>query len=258
MNDQAREPIFNLPRVVLALLALLAVIHIVRVLLPPEDDLRLVASFAFVPGRFGLLINQSGIIEELARLARQSSDDAQLGRFFLAYGSPRDLWLTPLSYSFLHGDWTHLIFNSVWLAAFGSPPARRFGPVRFLLLGVLGAVAGAAAHLATHLYDLAPVVGASAAVSAYMGASARFVFAPGMRLGDPLAGAGTRLARLSELPGNTQALAFVGFWFASNLLVGLGGQGLGFSQAPIAWEAHIGGFLLGLLAAPLFDQRRKA
>ncbi len=57
---------------------------------------------------------------------------------------------------------------------------------------------------------------------------------------------------------NRQTLAFIGFWFASNLLIGLGGQGLGMTNAPVAWEAHIGGFLVGILLAPLFDQRRKA
>ena len=45
-------------------------------------------------------------------------------------------------------------------------------------------------------------------------------------------------------------------WFASNLVTGIGAVPLGLSDAPIAWQAHIGGFLLGLLAFPLFDPVR--
>jgi membrane associated rhomboid family serine protease len=96
-----------------------------------------------------------------------------------------------------------------------------------------------------------------------MGAAARFVFQPGA-LFRPAYGEDAPpdsfvppLASLPEMLANRQTLAFVGFWFASNLLIGVGGQRLGFSHAPVAWEAHIGGFLAGMLLAPLFDQRRK-
>jgi membrane associated rhomboid family serine protease len=102
------------------------------------------------------------------------------------------------------------------------------------------------------------MIGASAAVSAYMGAAARFVFQPGAFLRDEGGNQAPPLAGMRDMLANRQTLAFVGFWFASNLLIGMGAQNLGFSQAPIAWEAHIGGFLVGILLAPLFDQRRKA
>lgn len=259
MRDPAREPIFNLPFVVLVLLAVLTLIHAARVLLvSPETDLQILATFGFVPARIGFLIDQRAVVEHLNEVARNSEMQGRIGQYFLTYAPPGELWFTPLSYAFLHGDWTHLIFNGVWLAAFGSPVARRFGPARFLLLGVVGTVAGAFFYLIFHLVELAPMIGASAAISAYMGAAARFVFQPGAFL---FSGEGPEtppLASLREMLANRQTLAFVGFWFAANLLFGLGGQSFGFSSAPIAWEAHIGGFLVGLALAPLFDQRRKA
>jgi len=263
MRDHKREPVFNIPTVILILLAILTAIQAARGLLSDEQNIKLIADLAFVPGRFSFLLDQTGLLDHLTEVARQSEFDGQLGQFLLTYPRPDMLWLTPLTYTLLHGDWTHLIFNCVWLAAFGSPVARRFGVSRFLLLGALCAIAGAALHFALNFYDLTPVIGASAAISGYMGAAARFVFQPGAMGGGPLASAdpdleAPPLASLGEMLRNRQTLAFVGFWFVSNLIVGLGAQSFGLSSAPVAWEAHLGGFLIGLLLAPFFDQRRKA
>lgn len=257
MSERPREPIFNIPGVVLLLLAVLTLIHAARLTLSPETDLQVVALYAFTPARFGFLIDQSAVIEHMNTVASASEMEGDLGQFFLTYGSPRNLWITPLSYAFLHGDWTHLTLNGVWLAAFGSPVARRFGSRRFLVLGALGAIGGAFFYLLFHLVELAPMVGASAAISAFTGAAARFVFEPGAFFRNTGAPA-PPMASLPEMLANRQALAFVGFWFALNFLSGVGGQGVGLSHAPIAWEAHVGGFLLGLALAPLFDQRRNA
>jgi len=263
MREGIREPIFNIPRVVLLLLAAMTLIQAVRMALSPETDLQLVALYGFTPARFGFLFDPRAVVDHLTEVARGSEMEAEIGQFFLTYGSPRNLWITPLSYAFLHGNWTHLALNGVWFAAFGSPVARRFGTPRFLLLGALGAIGGAFFYLVLHLTELAPMVGASAAISAYTGAAARFVFQPGVFFRDApnLYGQSQQappMEGLREMLANRQALAFVGFWFAINLLSGVGGQSVGFSNAPIAWEAHIGGFLVGILLAPLFDQRRKA
>jgi membrane associated rhomboid family serine protease len=251
-----REPIFNLPPVIVFLLAILTVIHVARSMVPPEMDGAIVATFGFTPARVAFLFDQKAVLAHLNEIAGQSEIQAQIGAFFLTYAPPSWLWFTPLSYAFLHGGATHLIFNVIWLAAFGSPVARRFGTARFLVLGVLGAVAGAAAYLAAHPFELAPMIGASAAISAYMGAAARFVF-PIRGLYRAESVAEQPMQSVREMLANVQTMAFVAFWFLSNLLIGLGGQTLGFSQAPIAWEAHIGGFAAGLFLAPIFDQRRK-
>ncbi len=253
-----REPIFKIPGVILALLAVLILIQIAMNLLPPEASLKVMALFGFTPARFAFLFNQSAVIDHLNAVARASRVDGELSQFFLTYGRPQEMWVTPLTYAFLHGGWTHLTVNGAMLAAFGSPVARRFGTLRFLLLGVIGAVLGALVQFAANFVELAPMIGASAGISAYMGAAARFVFQPGMLFRsfeavDPE----PPLATLREAFVNPQVLAFVAFWFGINLLIGLGGQELGFSRAPIAWQAHIGGFLAGLFLAPLFDQRRK-
>ncbi len=256
MRERTREPIFNLPPVIVFLLAVLTMIQVARSQIPPELDGAIVATFGFIPARFAFLFDQKAVLDHLNEIARQSDIQGQIGAFFLTHAPPSWLWFTPLSYAFLHGGATHLIFNGIWLAAFGSPVARRFGTARFLLLGGLGAVAGAAAFLAAHPLELAPMIGASAAISAYMGAAARFVFP----IRGPFRAEATveqPMQSFREMIANVQTMAFVAFWFVSNLLIGLGGQTFGFSEAPIAWEAHIGGFVAGLFFAPIFDQRRK-
>jgi membrane associated rhomboid family serine protease len=135
----------------------------------------------------------------------------------------------------------------VVLSALGTPVARRFGALRFTSLFVLGALAGALMHLAVHPAGVAPLIGASASVSACMGAAARFVF-------DPLARRGAAAPRLRESLRNRTVISFTLGWFIANAMSGFGANPSVLANASIAWEAHIGGFLLGFLAFALFDR----
>lgn len=253
-----RQPIFNIPASIVVLIALMAGIHAVRELLPMARDAGILARFAFVPGRFTAAFDPSAV---LARLASASdTDDAvqrgEIGRFFLGDGTLQP-W-TVLTYALLHGNWTHFGLNAVWLLAFGAPVARRFGVGRFLLFFAAGAIAGAGAHYLLFPDDLQPLIGASASVSACMGAALRFMFQPArpVRLEPPslprTAHRGPRIA-VPALLRDRRALAFLVVWFATNLVTGIAAVPLGLSDAPVAWQAHVGGFLLGLLAFSLFD-----
>ena len=71
MRERAREPIFNIPFVVLVLLAVLILIHVARALLSPEADVGIVATYGFVPARFGFLIDQRAVLDHLTQLARE-------------------------------------------------------------------------------------------------------------------------------------------------------------------------------------------
>ena len=154
----------------------------------------------------------------------------------------------------LHGSWTHVSLNSIWLVAFGPPVARRFGAIRFLLFFAATAIAGALAHWAFKPMDFTPLIGASAADSGLMAAAARFVFQPGAPLGGPArlfaasrASGGCPGRGLRELLSDRRALIFIVIWMATNFIFGAGAQSLGASEAPVAWLAHVGGFLAGLL-----------
>jgi membrane associated rhomboid family serine protease len=254
-----REPIFNIPGVILAAVVVLFAIHGVRQFLSDETNLTLLRLFAFVPGRFTFSFDPQRIADAYAAAAARSAPEGEVARFFLGNGKP--LWWTSITYAFLHASWLHVGFNCLWLLAFGAPVARRFGTMRFLFFCLLTAVAGALAHYLTHIDDLQPVVGASAVVSGAMAAATRFVFQPGAPLGDRMRDAGRDgegafhqpALPLLRIFADRRALTFLAAWFFANLLFGLAPQLSGMEGVTIAWQAHIGGFLVGLLAFPLFD-----
>jgi membrane associated rhomboid family serine protease len=229
------EPIFNIPPVLIGLLGLLVAIHLGREFaLTADQDLELLIRFAFIPARYSDTFNQSGTFPG---------------------GLGADIW-TFFTYSLLHADYMHLGINSVWLLAFGTPVARRVGTGRFLLLYAVTAAAGAAAHLWTHGGEIFPMIGASGAVSGMMAAAMRFAFQRGgpidaWRRPDP-ASYFIPAAPLWTALRNPTVIIFLVTWFGLNLVFGLGSTLPG-SQQEIAWQAHVGGFLAGLLLFPLFD-----
>jgi membrane associated rhomboid family serine protease len=232
--EEGRQPIFNLPPVIVMCLAVLFGIHLGRMLLlSSEADFDLVLRFAFIPLR---------VLEP-----------EELGS--VVPGGPGAALWSFVTYAFLHADWTHVVFNGLWLAAFGAPLAWRFGTSRFLLFSLVGAVAGAVLHLAVNLHDIQPMIGASAAISAQMAGASRFVFSAGGPLGG-LRGPGAfslPAAPLKVIMRDRNVLIFLGIWFGLNILFGVVGMGTAFGAQSIAWEAHIGGFIAGLLTFSLFD-----
>jgi len=173
-------------------------------------------------------------------------------------GFGAQLW-TFVTYALIHADWTHYGVNAVWLLPFGSAVARRFGPLRFLLFFAAAAVGGAALHLATHAGEEVPVIGASAAISGTMAAAMRFAFQRGGPLNFHRNGDATDYRvpaiPLSSVLRDPRVIVFVAVWFGTNILFGLGSlplPGVGENQV-VAWQAHIGGFLAGLVLFSWFD-----
>ena len=247
-----RQPVFNIPPVIVAVLAVLLGIHLVREALPDAGDAQVLSHFAFVPGRFTLSFNPEGVARHFASMSDDAGDSRAAARFFLGDGTAQP-W-TGLTYALLHGGWTHVGLNGIWLLAFGTPVARRF-----LVFLAAGSAAGAATHYALFPFDLNPLIGASAAVSGCMGAATRFIFPPGSRDEAVEAGLVTAVHRpavsLVGLVRDRRAVTFLAAWFLTNLLTGLGSVSMRLTDAPIAWQAHIGGFALGLLCFPWFDPR---
>ena len=259
-----REKIFNLPAVVLAAVVLLFGIYVVQFLLP-EENLVLLKDFGFVPGRFTYAFDPHAIATALDAAQQKSEMNGEIASYFLGNGKP--LWWTPISYVFLHASFLHVGFNCLWLVAFGAPVARRFGTPRFLFFCLATALAGALAHYLTHMDDLQPVIGASAVVSGMMAAALRFVFQPGAPLGEGPDGLNLNATdfayRQPALPlrsiiTDRRAMIFLIAWFFANLLFGMVPALSGFAGETIAWQAHIGGFLVGLFAFPLFDPSARA
>ncbi|MBV9077124.1 MAG: rhomboid family intramembrane serine protease [Methylobacteriaceae bacterium] len=254
-SPPGREPAFNLPgALLLAILALLA-IHGMRSLLPDQTDLRLVLDYGFLPGRWSVALGHASPDELVRALSEGVSDDAfgelreSYARFVLARPGPH-LW-SFAAYAALHGSWAHVVLNCVWLAAFGAPVLRRLGPARTGFLALATAVGGALAHWLANPLGLQPMIGASAVVSGLMAAAALFAF-DHPALPTPRGFA----ARMARLAANRTALLFLASWLAINVVVGLLAEPLGIAGgAGIAWEAHIGGLIAGLLTFPFLDRR---
>jgi membrane associated rhomboid family serine protease len=101
------------------------------------------------------------------------------------------------------------------------------------------------------------MIGASASVSGTMAAAIRFAFVKGSFLsfsrGDAEAAAKVPALSLSRALRDGRVLAFLTIWFGVNLIFGIGSIAIGADGASVAWQAHIGGFVAGLVLFSLFD-----
>jgi membrane associated rhomboid family serine protease len=232
--EARREPLLTLPGALTAYVLLLAVIHVVRMLLPFDLDDVVIQMFGFIPKRY----------------------DSTLLALTFPGGAGAKVW-SFVTYSLLHANLSHIGFNVLWLLPFGSALARRFGATRFFAFMAVTAAAGALAHLLTHEHAVAPMIGASASVSGTMAAAIRFAFVQGSFLsfnrGDADAAARVPALSLTRALRNPRVLGFLGVWFGVNIIFGIGSIAIGTDGASVAWQAHIGGFLAGLVLFSLFD-----
>ena len=145
---------------------------------------------------------------------------------------------------FLHGGFWHILGNMLYLYIFGDNVEDAFGHFGFLIMYLVSGLVGSAAHILTAVGSKIPTIGASGAVSGVLGAY--FVLYPRAQV----------LAlvpifffiRIMALP----AFIFLGFWFLLQLLYGAGSMGGG---AGVAFFAHIGGFVIGILLGLLVKNR---
>jgi membrane associated rhomboid family serine protease len=178
----------------------------------------------------------------------------------LAYGAiPRSLLtleqnqpihplLTIFSSMFLHGGFFHLGGNMLYLWIFGNNIEDRLGHVRFMVFYLLSGVIAAYSHAVTEPHSLIPMIGASGAVSGVLGAY--FLLFPHARIHTILFfGFFWQLVRVP-------ALIVIGFWAIIQLINGIITEGL-LGRGGVAWFAHIGGFLFGLISIKLWLPKRR-
>jgi membrane associated rhomboid family serine protease len=230
-----REPILNVPRVVTISAAAMIAMQLVLNVLPPEPSLKVFLSLAMIPDRY------TGAATELP------------GGYVSAVTSF-------ITYMAVHGGWLHLVVNVLWMLAFGTAVARRVSTAGFFQFSILCGIAGALTHLFLHWGETFPMVGASAAISGQMAAVLRFIFsARGGQHGRMPDFARVPLASLDETLRDGRAIGFIVFWLVLNIYFGMSGASFGAGpDSRIAWEAHIGGFLCGLLTFGYFDSARPA
>jgi membrane associated rhomboid family serine protease len=165
-------------------------------------------------------------------------------------GCPDKSWLlSTFTAMFLHGGWLHIAGNMLFLWVFGNNIEDRMGPVVFLLFYLMGGVAAAAAQIGIDADSAIPNLGASGAVAAVLGAY--LVIYPRHRVLSlvPI----FFFLQLIELP----AVVVLGFWFVLQLFSGVGSLSSEVTGG-VAYFAHVGGFVAGVIVALLFYRRRPA
>lgn len=219
------EPVFFLPSVVIFFLAVCVGLYLLQTYALSAQANNLVTLYgAFIPLRYDV----SGPAFDLAFLT------------------------TPITYSLLHASFAHVAINMVWLAAFGAPLAQRIRTVRFVMFWIATSMGAAALHYMLHMTSAVPLVGASGAISGMMGAAARFAFKTDGQDG-PRAFVGRPLSFFQSMTNRT-VVTFVAVWMVVNLISGLGYLMPTDGSSGIAWEAHIGGFLVGYFCLKFFDR----
>ena len=151
----------------------------------------------------------------------------------------KQVWLAVLASMFFHGGFMHIAGNMLFLWVFGNNIEDHLGHVRYLLFYVVGGIAAAAAHIGLQPDSTIPVVGASGAVAAVMGAY--LVWFPR---------APVRTILLIGLPIFTTIKArwLLGFWFVLQFFTS--------PNSGVAWAAHVGGFVFGAMIGLLVRSSR--
>lgn len=163
------------------------------------------------------------------------------------WADPQGTWITLFSAMFLHGGWFHIVSNMWVLFVFGDNVEDRMGGGRYLVFYLLSGVAAGLMQSLLLSQSSTPMIGASGAIAGVLGAY--LVLFPRARILSlvPI----LFIFTVIEVP----AIVFLLFWFASQLFSGFLSLG-GASGSGVAWWAHVGGFVFGMLGVFLFAQRR--
>jgi len=205
----------NYPVVTVLLIAVNVLFYLVEIAQGPLQD-QFVYIYGLVPARYSV-----------PEIASHFTSWQQVIAFF--------------SFMFLHGGFLHLLGNMWSLYIFGDNVEDRLGPVRYLTFYLLCGWASGLSHLVTNLYSDIPTIGASGAIAGVMGAY--LVLFPSSRI--------LTLIPIIFIPYfiEVPAFLFLGLWFILQFIsaAGSGGQATG-----VAWWAHIGGFVFGIILLKVF------
>lgn len=180
-----------------------------------------------------------GIFAEFALIPREVTSGLDLG-------DARDM----LTSMFMHGGWVHLLSNMLYLWIFGDNVEDRLGHLGYLIFYLAGGAAAAATHILLNPTSQVPMVGASGAIAAVLGAY--LIFYPNARVYTfiPIG----FFARVRMVP----AVVVLGLWFLLQLFSGFMSLDEGAATGGVAFWAHIGGFVFGLIIGLLFKGKNRA
>ena len=222
MSDPTHEPILRSPPIVLGLCSLFLLLHGAIFTLELVDIGWVLSVFSFIPA---------------------------------ALGEGGKAMFNLMSFGFFHGNWEHVIINTLWLLVFGTPVAIRLGTsIRFIVLFMVTSIIAGLTHYIFYSDSLVPLVGASGGVAGMFGAAARFAL-PGVSWLNPdQARKKLPLMPLKQTLTRRPVALFILVWLGLNILFGVTGFSLSGESVSVAWQAHIGGFFAGLILLPLIEK----
>lgn len=219
LRDTIRSRSF--PLVNLSIIALNVLVFIYEISLSPSGLDRLIATYGLVPDRL------------------------HLTRPLLLLNNPLPL-ITMFSHMFLHGGWLHIISNMWVLFIFGDNVEDRMGSGRYFVFYIMSGLASGLTQSLIAPTSRVPAIGASGAIAGVLGAY--FILYPAGRV--------LTLIPIFIIPWFVEipAIVFLGFWFITQLFSGLLALNVpnAANMGGVAWWAHIGGFMFGILAHRLF------
>ncbi|MFO8101173.1 MAG: rhomboid family intramembrane serine protease [Dehalococcoidia bacterium] len=152
--------------------------------------------------------------------------------------SPVPTWATIFTSMFVHGDWMHFLFNMLFLWVFGDNVEDRFGHFRYLLFYLAAGIAASMLQVITDTHSEIPTIGASGAIAGILGAY--LLLFPYSRIGTAIVFIFITFVRI-------RAIYLLGFWILLQFVGGLGTLGPSAQSGGVAYWAHIGGFIFGLV-----------
>ena len=231
-NPTTRNPYFTL-----LIILINTVVLIWMTKMPAAGQEELIVQRGFIPARIGQLSDPKLVVHVQL--------DPATPPIQLPANQPR-IYTSLFTTMFMHGGWIHLLGNMWFLWIFGNNIEDRLGHFVFLLYYVMGGLVATACHWAYDPASTIPVIGASGAVAAVLG---------GYAITFPQARVRTLvflvvIITIMELP----ALVVLGVWFILQLIEAAGAFQLGVGGGVgVAWWAHVGGFVAGLVMMPLLS-----
>ena len=209
-------PTRHFPVINYSIIGVNIVIFLVQMVQGPELD-RFVYFYGLVPARYTV---------------------SQIASYF----SPVQQLFALLSFMFLHGGFLHLLGNMWSLYIFGDNVEDKLGHLRYLLFYLLCGIASGLTHLLLNLDSNIPTIGASGAIAGVMGAY--FILHPSSRI--------LTLIPIIVIPWFVEipAFVFLGIWFVLQFISAAGSLG---DVGGIAWWAHVGGFIFGIVFLKIFQ-----
>jgi membrane associated rhomboid family serine protease len=209
-----------------------------------------------IPSKNYPIVNNTIIGINVVLYLFEMSQGANLNRFVYVYGLVPARYSIPqissyfsigqqlfslLSFMFIHGGFWHLLGNMWFLYIFGDNVEDRLGPLRYLVFYLLCGITSGLTHLFFNLHSNMPTIGASGAIAGVMGAY--LILHPQSKI--------LTLIPIIFIPWFVEipAFFFLGLWFVLQFLSATGSQG---AMSGIAWWAHIGGFVFGIILLKMF------